>query len=212
MSGPRANAPQGRRERLEQLRAQERSKERRRAALIYGIAAVVALAVILGTVFAIRSAQDEQQSVADAAKEDIEGVQEFETPSNEHVEIEVDYPETPPVGGDHNPVWLNCGVYTEPVPEENVVHSLEHGAVWLTYQPDLDEDQVATLEDFAADEDYLVVSPYEEQESPVVATAWGLQLELESTDDPRLAVFVEKYVQGAQTPEPGASCFGGVGN
>lgn len=212
MSGPRANAPQGRRERLEQLRAQERSKERRRAALIYGIAAVVALAVILGTVFAIRSAQDEQQSVADAAKEDIEGVQEFETPSNEHVEIEVDYPETPPVGGDHNPVWLNCGVYTEPVPEENVVHSLEHGAVWLTYQPDLDEDQVATLEDFAADEDYLVVSPYEGQESPVVATAWGLQLELESTDDPRLAVFVEKYVQGAQTPEPGASCFGGVGN
>jgi len=212
VSGPRANAPQGRRERLEQLRAQERSKERRRAALIYGIAAVVALAVILGTVFAIRSAQDEQQSVADAAKEDIEGVQEFETPSNEHVEIEVDYPETPPVGGDHNPVWLNCGVYTEPVPEENVVHSLEHGAVWLTYQPDLDEDQVATLEDFAADEDYLVVSPYEEQESPVVATAWGLQLELESTDDPRLAVFVEKYVQGAQTPEPGASCFGGVGN
>ncbi|HZG97054.1 MAG TPA: DUF3105 domain-containing protein [Nocardioidaceae bacterium] len=212
MSGPRANAPQGRRERLEQLRAQERSKERRRAALIYGIAAVVALAVILGTVFAIRSAQDEQQSVADAAKEDIEGVQEFETPSNEHVEIEVDYPESPPVGGDHNPVWLNCGVYTEPVPEENVVHSLEHGAVWLTYQPDLDEDQVATLEDFAADEDYLVVSPYEGQESPVVATAWGLQLELESTDDPRLAVFVEKYVQGAQTPEPGASCFGGVGN
>ena len=212
MSGPRANAPQGRRERLEQLRAQERSKERRRAALIYGIAAVVALAVILGTVFAIRSAQDEQQSVADAAKEDIEGVQEFETPSNEHVEIEVDYPETPPVGGDHNPVWLNCGVYTEPVPEENVVHSLEHGAVWLTYQPDLDEDQVATLEDFAADEDYLVVSPYEGQESPVVATAWGLQLELESTDDPRLAVFVEKYVQGAQTPEPGATCFGGVGN
>ena len=212
MSGPRANAPQGRRERLEQLRAQERSKERRRAALIYGIAAVVALAVILGTVFAIRSAQDEQQSVADAAKEDIEGVQEFETPSNEHVEIEVDYPESPPVGGDHNPVWLNCGVYTEPVPEENVVHSLEHGAVWLTYQPDLDEDQVATLEDFAADEDYLVVSPYEEQESPVVATAWGLQLELESTDDPRLAVFVEKYVQGAQTPEPGATCFGGVGN
>jgi hypothetical protein len=212
VSGPRANAPQGRRERLEQLRAQERSKERRRAALIYGIAAVVALAVILGTVFAIRSAQDEQQSVADAAKEDIEGVQDFATPSNEHVEIEVDYPESPPVGGDHNPVWLNCGVYTEPVPEENVVHSLEHGAVWLTYQPDLDEDQVATLEDFAADEDYLVVSPYEEQESPVVATAWGLQLELESTDDPRLAVFVEKYVQGAQTPEPGASCFGGVGN
>jgi hypothetical protein len=211
VTGPGPKGPQGRRERLEQLRAQERSKERRRAALIYGIAAVVALAVILGTIFAIRSAQDEQANVADAAKEDIEGVEEFEGLSRDHVETDVDYPESPPVGGDHNPTWLNCGVYTDPVPEVNVVHSLEHGAVWLTYQPDLDEDQVSTLEDFASDNDFTVVSPYEEQESPVVATAWGLQLELDSADDPRLPVFVEKYVQGPQTPEPGATCFGGVG-
>lgn len=210
MSGPGPKGPQGRRERLEQLRAQERSKERRRAALIYGIAAVVALAVILGTVFAIRSAQSEQNNVAEAASKDIEGVEEFDGMSAEHVDIDVDYPESPPVGGDHNPIWLDCGVYTEPVPEENVVHSLEHGAVWLTYQPDLDEGQVSTLEDFGGDYDYTVVSPYEEQESPVVATAWGLQLELDSADDPRLAAFVEKYVQGPQTPEPGASCIDGV--
>ncbi len=212
MSGPRSSAPQGRRERLEQLRAQERSRERRRAALIWGVAALVALAVILGTFFAIRSAQDEQASVAEAAKEDIEGVQEFEGLSSEHVDVSVDYPESPPVGGDHSPAWLNCGVYTEPVPEENVVHSLEHGAVWLTYQPDLDQEQINTLDEFTANENYVVVSPYEDQESPVVATAWGLQLELDSADDPRLEVFIEKYVQGPQTPEPGASCFGGVGN
>jgi hypothetical protein len=178
--------------------------------MIYGIAALVALAVILGTVFAIRSAQSEQDNVAEAASKDIEGVQEFDGLSAEHVDTDVDYPESPPVGGDHNPVWLNCGVYTEPVPDVNVVHSLEHGAVWLTYQPDLDEGQVSTLEDFASDYDYTVVSPYEGQESPVVATAWGLQLELDSADDPRLAAFVEKYVQGPQTPELGASCIGGV--
>jgi hypothetical protein len=180
--------------------------------LIWGVAALVALAVILGTFFAIRSAQDEQASVAEAAKEDIEGVQEFEGHSSEHVDVSVDYPESPPVGGDHNPAWLNCGVYTEPVPEENVVHSLEHGAVWLTYQPDLDQEQINTLDEFTANGNYVVVSPYEDQESPVVATAWGLQLELDSADDPRLEVFIEKYVQGPQTPEPGASCFGGVGS
>jgi hypothetical protein len=202
--------PQGRRERLEQLRAQERSKERRRAMLIYGITAVVVLAIIAATFFGLRAAQNEQDDVADAASQDINGVEEYEVASSDHVETEVEYPQSPPVGGDHNPVWLNCGVYTEPVPESNAVHSLEHGAVWLTYQPDLDSDQVSTLEAFAENDAYTLVSPYEGQESPVVASAWGLQLELDSADDPRLAVFLEKYRQGEQTPEPGASCTGGT--
>ena len=41
----------------------------------------------------------------------------------------------PPVGGDHNPVWMNCDgdVYKKPIPDVNAVHSLEHGAVWVTY-------------------------------------------------------------------------------
>ncbi len=209
MSGLRSDAPQGRRARLEQLRAQERSKERRRAALIYGVAAVVALAVILGTVFAIRSAQDDRDSVAGAAEGDIEGVQQFGELSSNHVEGDVEYPQSPPVGGDHNEQWLNCGVYTEPVPNIYVVHSLEHGAVWLSYRPGLDAEQVGRLEDLAAGNDFTVVSPYEDQDSPVVATAWGLQLELESAQDPRLPAFVEKYVQGPQTQENGI-CFNGV--
>ena len=202
--------PQGRRERLEQLRAQERSKERRRAMLIYGITAVAVLAIIAATFFGIRAAQEDRDEVADAASQDIEGVEEYEIASSNHVETDVAYPQSPPVGGDHNPVWLNCAVYTEPVPETNAVHSLEHGAVWLTYQPDLDSDQVSTLEGLADNDSYTLVSPYEGQESPVVASAWGLQLELDSADDPRLEVFLEKYRQGEQTPEPGASCMGGA--
>jgi hypothetical protein len=72
-----------------------------------------------------------------------QGVQTFSDLSRSHVTGQVNYPQTPPVGGDHNPVWLNCGVYTSPVASENAVHSMEHGAVWITYQPTLPAAEVA---------------------------------------------------------------------
>ena len=85
------------------------------------------------------------------------------------------YEQTPPVGGDHNPTWLNCGVYTAPVPNELAVHALEHGAVWVTYRSDLPADQVERLVDVVPDT-YMVVSPFEDLPAPVVASAWGAQL------------------------------------
>jgi Protein of unknown function (DUF3105) len=123
----------------------------------------------------------------------------------------VDYAQTPPVGGEHNPVWQNCGFYDEPVANENAVHSLEHGAVWITYSPDLPQDQVDVLRDLAHSQTYVLVSPYPDLPSNVVASAWGKQLSLQSADDPDLERFVRAYRQGPQTPEPGAVCTGGIG-
>jgi hypothetical protein len=61
-------------------------------------------------------------------------------PTSLHVGGNIDYDQDlgiPPAGGPHNPSWQNCGFYDELVRDENAVHSLEHGAVWITYQPDL---------------------------------------------------------------------------
>ncbi len=90
------------------------------------------------------------------------------------------------------------------------MHSLEHGAVWLTFDPELPQEQVSELEDLTVDNPYLLVSPYEGQASPVVATAWGVQVELPGVDDERLPAFLVKYLQGPQTPEPGAACSSGT--
>jgi hypothetical protein len=117
----------------------------------------------------------------------------------------------PPLGGIHNPVWQNCGVYSSVLSIENAVHSLEHGAVWITYNPSLAADQVARLQDITRGGSHRLLSPYPELESPIVLTAWGYQLKLDSVDDGRLMAFINNYEQGPQTPEPGASCNRGIG-
>ena len=107
--------------------------------------------------------------------------------TQDHVEGSVDYPQRPPIGGDHNPAWQNCGVYREPIVDENAVHSLEHGAVWITYQPDLAAADVATLEALADGQTHVLVSPYPDLKRPVILTAWGAQQGFDSADDPGIA-------------------------
>ena len=141
---------------------------------------------------------------------EIEGVQTFTGLSQQHQDGELTYEQTPPVGGAHNAVWQNCGVYEQPVANQHAVHSLEHGAVWVTYRPDLPAEQVEQLQTMFRGRGYTLLSPYPDLPTPIVASAWGAQLQLESADDERLEQFLGKYVQGAQTPEPGAACIGGT--
>jgi hypothetical protein len=133
--------------------------------------------------------------VATDTDTEIEGVETFEGLSQEHAEGPIDYPQDPPVGGPHAEEWQSCGFYDEPVGNENAVHSLEHGAIWITYQPDLPADQVDILRDLAEQSDYILVSPYPDLPAPVVATAWGKQLRLDSADDPRLQQFIQAYIE-----------------
>jgi hypothetical protein len=129
-----------------------------------------------------------------------------------HVQGPVDYPQQPPVGGNHAAIWQNCGFYTMPVPSERAVHAMEHGAVWITYRPDLPEAQVRALRPFAPANPYVLVSPWPDSSlpAPVVASAWGVQLTADSTSDPAIAAFVEEFANGPQTPEKGAPCSGGT--
>ena len=204
--------------RVAAMRAQQERKDRRRKLWIFGSAAVVCLGLIAAVAVPLvggaerrAEARAAEAEIEAAAAGPIEGVQEFTGLTSNHVTGQVDYPMTPAAGGDHNAVWQNCGVYTEPLVNEHAVHSLEHGAVWVTYSPDLPADQVAVLTDEIEGQNYGLLSPHEGQASPIFMSAWGAQLALDDPDDPRFDVFLEKYLQGAQTPEPGAACFGGTG-
>jgi putative peptide zinc metalloprotease protein len=140
-----------------------------------------------------------------------EGVQRFNITERSHLEGTVTYPQVPPVGGDHAPVWQNCGFYDVPVASENAVHSLEHGAVWITYRPNLSPEEIEALRQQANRQPYVLVSPFPDLPAPVVASAWGHQLSLDSATDPRLDQFIRAFRLGSQAPEPGEACTGGTG-
>ncbi len=141
----------------------------------------------------------------------LDGMVSYINLPREHSEAPQTYPQTPPVGGVHSSVWQNCGIYDQPVRNENAVHSLEHGAVWIAYRPDLPASAVDTLRNLARGHDHVLLTPYPNLPHAVVATAWGLQLPLEDASDPRLSLFISRYEKGPQTPEPGATCSGGIG-
>ena len=147
-----------------------------------------------------------------------------------HVNIEhyagpVRYWVTPPSGGDHFPMWANCGVYDQPIPSEKAVHAHEHGAVWITYRPDLPDAEVAKLESFVrrqplvvvtvkgvrreTNERYILMSPFPGLPSPIVISSWAHQLRLDSPDDPRLQRYVDTFRMNPEySPEYGPTCEG----
>ena len=131
-----------------------------------------------------------------------------------HKKGRLSYDTNPPTGGVHNPAWQNCGIYDQQVALENAVHDLEHGAVWLTYQPNLPRDQVEKLRALARGRGYTLVTPYSYGglTKPIYAVAWGMRVGVDNADDARLSKFIQKYMNGPQTPELGAPCTGGIGS
>ncbi len=128
----------------------------------------------------------------------------------QHVDGTVEYAMVPPAGGPHNPIWQTCGVYTAPIYNEHGVHSLEHGAVWITYDPDLPAADVQRLAALA-NQNYILVSPYPGLTDPVVASSWGRQIRLTGVDDPRLEQFIIEFRRNPATaPEPNATCSMGI--
>jgi hypothetical protein len=179
---------------MREKRQQEVAQEKRRRNLIWGGVAAVIVIGVAAVVF--------------LQSRPISGIQEFPGLSRNHDEsITYTGLTLPPAGGVHHPVWLNCGVYDAPVTIANAIHSLEHGAVWISYDPSMPAEQIDRVEDYA--DNLTLISPFPDQESPIVVTAWGAQLQVDELPDGRVDDFIGRYK--GQGPEPGATCSGGIG-
>ena len=140
------------------------------------------------------------------------GTQSLDVAAPSHAEGELHEDGEVPAGGEHNPVWLNCGFYDSEVDSEFAVHSLEHGAVWITYNPSIGAEGIDRLRTLVQRDRKVIVSPVASLEDPVLATAWANQLRLYSADDDRIEQFINEFSGSFNAPEPAGSCRGGVGN
>jgi hypothetical protein len=209
------SATADRRARIEEMRRAEQARERRNRFLTIGVSAVVVLSLVGfgGYVLNEQSEKKEQQEAAAKAPIKDEKSWDAKKLGRNHVNTPVTYEMKPPVGGDHDQVWQNCDgdVYTTKIAEVNAVHSLEHGAVWVTYNKKAAEADVKKLAEKVGKTPYSLMSPVDDQAGAIMLSAWGKQVTVDSASDPRIDAFFTKYVQGPQTPEPGAACTGGVG-
>ncbi|RLK52913.1 DUF3105 domain-containing protein [Microbacterium telephonicum] len=190
---------------------QRQLAKRRRGKLMWWIVGSTAAIVVIGLVVAsiVLTPRAASYTAQNSTGAEIEGVETF-TNETTHVEGTVDYAQTPPAGGPHNQYWLNCGVYDQPQTNENAVHSLEHGAIWVTYDADaVSADELAELKTHLPSS-YVVLSPYEGLPSPIVLSGWNAQLQLDDASDTRIPEFFEEYWRSQNVPEPNATCSGAI--
>ncbi|MFE3546058.1 DUF3105 domain-containing protein [Nocardia sp. NPDC059177] len=142
----------------------------------------------------------------------ISGVVTAEFPPGKHVTStqRVAYPAIPPLGGPHDARWAACDgvVYDQPVRTENLVHSLEHGAVWIAYDPaQVSTEDQETLRAKVIDKQYTVMSPIPGMAEAISLQSWGHQLKLDSAGDERIDQFIVSLRENPYTtPEVGATC------
>ncbi|MEJ1196412.1 MULTISPECIES: DUF3105 domain-containing protein [unclassified Streptomyces] len=220
MGSAKKSSNTARQTRIAEMRRAEEARDRRNRILTIAVSAVVVAGLVVGGVVLVRSQSgDSDDATASDGKTSgkfvagADGVRTWKGDlSRNHVTKKVSYPAEPPVGGDHNQVWMNCNgdVYTEPLENENAVHSLEHGAVWVTYTDKAPKADVEKLAAKVKKTPYSLMSPDDKQKDPIMLTAWGHQRTVTGADDPNVDKFFEKFVQGEQTPEPGAACTNGL--
>lgn len=215
---PSSEAPQSRQQRRQELvknskqaSKKQYDKNKREMMIIKIVSGVLLGALLIGMGYWIVSYLQDRD-----LNQTPDNVKEFSYVNNQHIEGDIDYStlsdyqgEIPPAGGAHNSTPQQCDVYTAEIRTENALHSLEHGAVWITYQPDLPADQVAKLAALAEGDNYMLMSPYEGLPAPIVLTAWNHQLQLQSFDKTQVERFIRSYKnKPGVTPEYGASCAG----
>ena len=156
---------------------------------------------------------------ADAHVEGVGVKQEIMRTKN-HVDLngdeaddEVVYNSFPPTSGDHWSAAQTCGFYDEPIPDERVVHNLEHSNIVISYNLPNEAD-VDALKNFYDDLDdswrnhFTVARPYDGIEPGQVGlAAWGILDVMDGVDEERISRFYEHYV-GRLGPEGAVSCRG----
>ena len=117
------------------------------------------------------------------------------------------YNSSPPTSGNHLPVLAPYGFTAEILPQEAVVHNMEHGAVVIWYWPNdpaLEQEVRSLVQQLGPQ--CIVATPFRDMDEAVAATAWGRILRQDSYDEAQVLEFVDAY-RSRLGPEAGL-CLG----
>jgi hypothetical protein len=192
---------------------------------IIGVVVIVGLAAAVFGYYLVQSApkreQESREEIAAAfaptrknpdPSKKIDGVvvEKYDHRGHVNAPERVAYDQEVPFGGPHDGMWASCTgtIYTKPVRTEHMVHSLEHGAVWIAYNPDkLDDEALKTLEVRVKNKPFTMMSPFPGLSKPISVQTWGHQLKLDNAGDQRIDNFIAALRQNQYlTPEPNAGC------
>lgn len=122
----------------------------------------------------------------------------------------VEYGSNPPTSGPHWPTWLSDGIYEKEKPDEAIVHSLEHGRIWVSYRPSIPEETKKELEKLLRNQAAIILTPRSANEKDIALAAWG-RLDVfdlgegGSFDKNRILDFIKRYrYKGPEKLSPGA--------
>jgi hypothetical protein len=146
-----------------------------RGRLIAVIAAVVvAVAIGVGAYVALSGGGDDAyaEALLAAGCED-KTYPELESSHLAEGEAPPAYNSSPPTSGRHQPQPALWGVYDSPIPQDRLVHNLEHGGLVVQYGDDVPPEVRSQLVDeVMKDRDFMLIAPDPELGGKIAYTMW----------------------------------------
>ena len=187
-----------RKEYIKDFRQGEEKKGSKRSFWSKLIIAAIVIFVIGGIGYLIATT-DQQSSLTGEVIED-QGRNHI-SPGSPHEP----YNSNPPTSGPHLSNLQPCDLYNDEVPDEAVLHSLEHGAIWITYKDKDNSELVGQLREvFEEESAKVILSPRSQNESAIAVASWGRLLKLDEFDKQQILDFIQSNRNNS--PEPLAQC------
>lgn len=171
-----------------------------RVPLLAWFGGVTLIIVVVGVVFVSKlnlNAPAEDSKKPEKVSKPVAGTQDYDIVSREHVPVGTavsDYISNPPTSGQHWPNSSAKGIFDKSLPDEQLVHDLEHGYIWISYKPDAPDDVKNKLKEIVQKDDWkIVLEPREKDDQIIALAAWGRVLNLDNLDEKKIKDFISTY-------------------
>jgi len=122
-------------------------------------------------------------------------------PDSEHP----DYNSTPATSGWHYGATAKWGEHRDEVPDEVLLHNLEHAGIGIHYNCiENCQDLITGLLGISKDYHKIVLSPYSNMDNLITLTAWGYIDKMDSLEKERIVAFIDRHINSSEAPEPWA--------